>query len=419
MAQVKVQALLHSHTYGKYTASSVVYKVLQDLQSGGMCAAGDRASTCSSGEDGEKGDASGNLVFHMGPAREPGKMLQGSKNFCSNSRSSSSGSSDNTLEAVHLVPCQSHFRHPRQRRHSQSRERTTRGRLRAAVHSHAEAEDGRVFIVLATSGYDTMLRNFLCSASRALQMKTNSSSDTLQETSERVKMFTDGDENRDSEYFHKLPILVLTFDPAVAATARAAGAGAYVASAADLQIDENDNDDEDKETEEKPEEEPDAPSALNEAAFGSQAYQLLMLFRTRAVWEVLSMGYSPVVADIDTVWLQNPLFALRRAEKAISADVTVALDGTPDLREICGCFVALRYRTNAHINSSGNDSNSNNSIESASTDGNRSISAALALWTEVKVRHIRLLKAWYVPISFNAYCWRLAPQFRQLYRQLT
>ena len=268
-----------------------------------------------------------------------------------------------------------------------------RTKLQAAVRAHAETDDGRIFIVLATKGYEPMLRNFLCSVSRVMQSRTNDNSSSSQPTMNRAGISADAGSSRG----RKLPVLVLTFDAAVAATARAAGAGAYIASLAELSVDlENEEAEDEKNKNENcfkntsdcstsegnANANADLASASSEAAFGSQAYQLLMLFRTRTVWQVLSMGYSPVIADIDTVWVQNPLVALRDAESSVSADITVALDGTPRQREICGCFVALRPRPRS---------------SSASADvpnTHAPMNAALALWTEVKNRHVSLLRAW-------------------------
>jgi hypothetical protein len=44
-----------------------------------------------------------------------------------------------------------------------------------------------------------------------------------------------------------------------------------------------------------------------EASFGSVQYQELILFRTETVMELLLLGFRPIIADIDAVWLRDPL----------------------------------------------------------------------------------------------------------------
>ena len=74
--------------------------------------------------------------------------------------------------------------------------------------------------------------------------------------------------------------------------------------------------------------------ASETATFGTLAYQELMLFRTRAVMRILDLGYRPIVADIDTVWLSDPWLAWREVR---DFDLLV----TDDNNEVCGCFVYL------------------------------------------------------------------------------
>lgn len=91
-------------------------------------------------------------------------------------------------------------------------------------------------------------------------------------------------------------------------------------------------------------------SVTPSADFGSLAYQDLMLYRTLAVLDILALGFSPIIADVDAVWLDDPLHQVR-----LLSDFDVAV--TDDGGEVCGCFVALRHtpstllfwRTVAHM----------------------------------------------------------------------
>ena len=265
------------------------------------------------------------------------------------------------------------------------------GELHKVVKAHAEAEDGRLFVLLATRGYEPTLRNFLCSASRVLRSshqadKHNTCGNSFKQSASGSGTVDCRDLNEFTRHQSfsvptdnpcpvkppvKLPLLVITFDASVAATAQAAGAGAFVASAKDLNcIEYNDvhlNNGSDFACDEF--------SESAEASFGSKAYQRLMLFRTNIVWEILAMNYSPIIADIDTVWLQNPLPILRQVENAWTtdagdvetADVTVAMDRSEHGSEVCGCFVALHARPGG---------------------------AALVFWTEVKSRHAAVVRRW-------------------------
>ena len=97
-----------------------------------------------------------------------------------------------------------------------------------------------------------------------------------------------------------------------------------------------------------------------------------MLFRTETVMALLLLGFRPVIADIDTVWLHDPVSIVKRGnliyprhasshsteteasshstETEASSHSTVAgarsfesvdLSVTNDNGEICGCFVAV------------------------------------------------------------------------------
>eukprot|EP00899_Mesostigma_viride_P024055 jgi/Mesvir1/4834/Mv11116-RA.4 len=72
--------------------------------------------------------------------------------------------------------------------------------------------------------------------------------------------------------------------------------------------------------------------------FGSVDYQVLMLMRTAIVMEVLALGYDMIIADIDAVWLQNPIPHVLARARHEGLDVL----GQSDITTICGGFVYLR-----------------------------------------------------------------------------
>lgn len=80
--------------------------------------------------------------------------------------------------------------------------------------------------------------------------------------------------------------------------------------------------------------------AANFADFGTLSYQELILARCESALSLLLMGYAPVISDIDTFWVYDPIkfvMASSSTSEAISYDIAV----TDDHGEICGCFVAL------------------------------------------------------------------------------
>jgi len=174
-------------------------------------------------------------------------------------------------------------------------------RLRDAAVRHADA-DGYLVVVLATSGYKDMLANFLCSATTAPVQNTH--------------------------------ILVITPNVDVADVAREFGVGAYMpqeaAADGDALLGRG------------------QPPLLDVADFGTLQYQELMLFRTETVMELLLLGFRPVIADIDTVWLSDPVAIVKRGNLVYSSRTnasrafeSVDLSVTNDNGEICGCFVAV------------------------------------------------------------------------------
>jgi hypothetical protein len=84
--------------------------------------------------------------------------------------------------------------------------------------------------------------------------------------------------------------------------------------------------------------------------FGTLCYQKLILIRTTVVMHLMLLGFSPLIADIDTVWLQDALDVVHSSQFFVkstlwgdtsgsdgAADIAVTIDGA----EICGCFIYL------------------------------------------------------------------------------
>jgi len=154
------------------------------------------------------------------------------------------------------------------------------GNLWQVASKHA-SHDNYLVLVLATSGYNDLLQNFLCSTS-----KLNSKH-----------------------------IVVVTPNEDISDIATAAGIG-YIMSPSWRNAGIN----------------------ITIADFGTLLYQELILFRTETVMNLLLLGFNPVIADIDTVWLEDPLKILRLEQTAQKFDVAV----TNDRGEVCGCFIALQ-----------------------------------------------------------------------------
>lgn len=73
---------------------------------------------------------------------------------------------------------------------------------------------------------------------------------------------------------------------------------------------------------------------ISDSEFGTIQYQQLIYFRTSTAQRVLELGYNVLIADIDTVWLQNPFLSIY---DGANDDVVVTFDDS----EVCGCFVYL------------------------------------------------------------------------------
>eukprot|EP00899_Mesostigma_viride_P022576 jgi/Mesvir1/3502/Mv11985-RA.2 len=101
--------------------------------------------------------------------------------------------------------------------------------------------------------------------------------------------------------------------------------------------------------------------ATHAVSYGTLDYQSLMLMRTAVVMEMLALGYDVLLADIDAVWLKDPIpHVLARAVHE-GLDVLGQRDGK---KNMCGGFLFLR--------------------------GSRP--GARALWATVLVRHASMLR---------------------------
>lgn len=174
----------------------------------------------------------------------------------------------------------------------------------SSVQPHATA-DGIIVLLLVTKGYSDMLTNFLCAAHKI-------------------------------QFRH---FLILTHDRNIQDIATQFKVGFYSPH-------------------------PSFQDAPNDADFGTVKYQSLLFSRTELAMELLLSGFQPIIADVDTVWLSNPLEHLpwsrshlpqsqaqSQSESAQFAHYSpgVAQDGvmydvaiTDDNGEVCGCFIALR-----------------------------------------------------------------------------
>lgn len=162
----------------------------------------------------------------------------------------------------------------------------------ANLHS---TEDGFIVLVLATAGYLDLLENFFHSVS-ALEKP-----------------------------FHH--ILIITPDEEVAALSRQHNMGVFVPRST---METNTT-----------------TTTKAFADFGTLSYQQLILERTECAMELLMLGFKPIIADIDTVWLRNPLDFIEYPTRAGPVNATghpyqtYDIAFTDDVGEVCGCFVVL------------------------------------------------------------------------------
>jgi hypothetical protein len=146
------------------------------------------------------------------------------------------------------------------------------------------ARRGTVIVVAATHSYRHFLRNWLRSVGSVLPFccDGNGGGGGM------------GSKNKNKGCTSKLPVLVVTADESVRRVAGHLGASSVHPSSASH-----------------------SSTGLGPAhgfeggAFGSVSYQRLMLARTRVVMALLRAGsFRPLVADIDAVWLNDPLAVL-------------------------------------------------------------------------------------------------------------
>ena len=137
-----------------------------------------------------------------------------------------------------------------------------------AVHPYA-TKDGIIVLLLVTRGYADMLTNFLCST-RALDFRH---------------------------------LLVLTHDAEIINIATIFNVGYFsppmtfknTTSAGDASMHHNANGTDN------------ITSTPADADFGTIRYQELIYSRTELTLHLLLCGYHPIIADVDAVWLSNPL----------------------------------------------------------------------------------------------------------------
>ena len=174
--------------------------------------------------------------------------------------------------------------------------------LRDTARAYANT-GGEIVVILATVGYKDLLRNFLCSVQRPTVRLSN--------------------------------ILLITPDEELVDVAREAGIGYYRAQLLPSLVSQQGR----------------SNSAISSCLscakdFGSLQYQELMLLRTGLVMRLLELGYNPLIADIDTVWLRNPFPYIHQVTHSPTTgspvDVYVTMDGETN---ICGCFLFFRNST--------------------------------------------------------------------------
>lgn len=142
-----------------------------------------------------------------------------------------------------------------------------------AVHPYA-TQDGIIVLLLVTRGYADMLTNFLCAA-RALQQRH---------------------------------FLILTHDEEIITIAKTFNVGHYSppsTSAYSAHINGSANHDHSFDTSNSTQ-----PTSPADADFGTIRYQELIYSRTELTLQLLLCGYHSIIADVDAVWLSDPLLHL-------------------------------------------------------------------------------------------------------------
>jgi hypothetical protein len=165
-----------------------------------------------------------------------------------------------------------------------------------------------VILLLATHDYFDILHNFFCYVGRIFEGSTN------------------------------LPFLILTNDASIRELATHFHAGVVSSSPESLRM--------------LYQSYPDCDHAYNcrqsiaGADFGTVLYQSLMFSRSQTALSFLQAGFNVIIADIDTVWQQNPLLwpevqLVLYGDVSTGAkefDIAIVQDGD----EFCGCFIVLR-----------------------------------------------------------------------------
>lgn len=126
-------------------------------------------------------------------------------------------------------------------------------------------EEKYIFLLLATSGYHSLLQNFLCFATQ----------------------FKSGKH-----------ILIVTPHDDIVTLAKEFDVGYYKLST----------------------------KHMIEASFGSLQYQQLVYLRTNIALELVNIGFNPIIADIDTIWKSEPLILAQEKAALSYVDVVVAPD---------------------------------------------------------------------------------------------
>ena len=188
-----------------------------------------------------------------------------------------------------------------------------------------------IYLILATNGYKTMLHNFLFHASKFSS-------------------------------YHS--ILIITTDNEIYQLGNLMNISTYIYTTSTVTT--------------MPKSVVNNETMNNSYDFGTILYQKLILFRTKIALKLLKLGYNPIIADIDTIWLDDPMTTIL---KQSNSDILI----TNDENEVCGCFIVLNntintinfwsnvtfmhqklienalLTSNSHLNSTENSNSMNNS----------------------------------------------------------
>jgi hypothetical protein len=84
------------------------------------------------------------------------------------------------------------------------------------------------------------------------------------------------------------------------------------------------------------------------SSFGSYEYQSLIVQRTAVALDLLNNGINVIIADIDAVWLRDPLALVLSSLDDSKQDDDIDIAVVRDEDEICGCFVVLKSTANTN-----------------------------------------------------------------------